>query len=336
MSGRTGKGAWKRFLEKLNNPPNWIGLIAGATALIALPLSILTLLVDKAHKAQATVACIVSGLIFLYALFVTVNSILRLRKKVLKVADRYEFTRNLHFSYEFRTIFFGTCAFLCNIGYTVFLASMAFIYDSVWYGALAVYYIVLATSRGGVLLQNNKDEKKYKFDFHSLQKAKAGTYRYCGIMMLALAAALAVSVVDLVIGGTGPRTAGGFIFFFGVVAVYKVINAIVHFIRSSKRVDMVVRSVQYINLAVTLVSVLTLQTVILSAYPTTVNPAVFNGITGALVCVITLVLGTYMIIHSVRAKRRIFVQATDIADAVLLDEDGYNRDGYKDEYNKDI
>jgi hypothetical protein len=194
---------------------------------------------------------------------------------------------------------------------------------------------VLLTSQGGVLLQNNKDEKRYKFDFHSLQKAKAGTYRYCGIMMLALAAALAVSVINLVINGTGTKTAGGFIFFFAAVAAYKVINAVVNFIRSSKRVDMVVRSVQYINFAVTLVSVLTLQTVILSAYPTALDPAVFNGITGAVVCACTLALGAFMILHSIRAKRRIFVQATDIADAILLEDDGYNRDGYKDEYNKE-
>ena len=99
---------------------------------------------------------------------------------------------------------------------------------------------------------------------------------------------------------------------------------------------MVVRSVQYINFAVALVSVLTLQTVILSAYPMVVDPVLCNGITGSIVSVITLALGTYMILHSIRAKRRVFVQATDIADAVLAEEDGYNRDGYQDEYKNDI
>lgn len=334
MSGNSGKGAFLRFWKKMNNPPNWVGLIAAATALIALPLSILALVIDQTHKAQAIIACVVSGLIFLYAVLVTVNSIIRLRRKVLKVADRYEFTRNLHTSYEFRTIFFGACAFLCNLGYTVFLAWMALLYDSVWYGALAVYYIVLATSRGGVLLQNNKDEKRYSEDYLRLQKAKAGTYRYCGIMMLALTAALSVSVVELVIGGAGPKMAVGYIMLFAAVAVYKVVNAIIHFVRSSKRVDLVVRAVQYINLAVTLVSVLTLQTVVLSIYPTEILPAVLNGITGASVCVITFALGLYMILYSFRAKRRVFVPTTDIEDAVLLEEDGYNRDGYKEEYKE--
>ena len=299
------KNSFQRFLQKLNNPPNWIALIATATALIALPLSILTLLFDKAHKAQATVACIVSGIIFLYAVLVIVNSLLRLRKKVLNVADRYEFTRNLHFSYEFRTIFFGACALLGNLCYTVFLAVMAFLYDSVWYGALAVYYIVLLTSQGGVLLQNNKDEKRYKFDFHSLQKAKAGTYRYCGIMIIALTVALGVSVVELMINGAGPSATDGFIAVLAVIAVGKVFYGILHFVRSSRSSDLVVRSVWYINLAVTLVSILTLQTLVLSAYPSHIETVVFNGITGFSVCLITLVLGAFMIIYSFYAKKRL-------------------------------
>lgn len=330
MSGR--KGAFRRFLQKLNNPPNWIGLIAGASALITLPLSILVLIIDEAHKVHAIVACVISGLIFLYALLVTVNSIIRLRRKVLKVADRYEFTRNLHKSYEFRTIFFGTCAFLCNVGYTVFLAVMAFMYDSVWYGALAVYYIVLATLRGSVLIQNNKDEKKFKYDFRRLQMAKLGTYRYCGIMMLALTVALAVSVIQLIAVGAGPRTAGWFIYVFAAVAIYKVVNGVVQFVRSTKRDDLVVRSVQYINLAVTLVSVLTLQTVILSAYPTQIPPDVFNGITGFAVCLITLAIGTFMILYSVRAKKRFLAQEACYAEAIAVEDGvGYNRDGYYEE-----
>lgn len=331
MSERKGRNTFRRFLQKLNNPPKWIGLIIGATALIALPLSILILTISHAHKVQAIIACAISGIIFLYAAIVTVNYLINLRRKVLNVADRYEFTRNLHKDYVFRSIFLSACAFLCNLGYTVFLASLAFLYDSVWYGALAVYYIMLAAARGGVLVQNNKYERKYKYDYHSLQKAKVGTYRYCGIMMLALTAALGVSVAELLLGGE-PRTASGFIYVFAAVAVYKVVNAIIQFVRSSKRDDLAVRSVWYINLAVTLVSVLTLQTVILSAYPTSVDSAIFNGITGFLVCLITLILGAFMIVHSVRIKKRLLAREIYVAEAVAVEEnDGYNRDGYREE-----
>lgn len=331
MSERKGRNTFRRFLKKLNNPPKWVGLIIGATALIALPLSILILTISHAYKVQAIIACVISGLIFIYAAIVTVNYLIHLRRKVLKVADRYEFTRNLHKDYAFRSIFFSACAFLCNLGYTVFLAALAFLYNSVWYGALAVYYIMLAASRGGILAQNNKHERKYKYDYHSLQKAKVGTYRYCGIMMLALTVALGVSVVELLLGGE-PRTASGFVYVFAAVAVYKVVNAIVQFVRSSKRDDLAVRSVWYINLAVTLVSVLTLQTVILSAYPTSIDPAIFNGITGFLVCLITLGIGAFMIVHSVRIKKRLLAREIYVAEAVAVEEsDGYNRDGYKEE-----
>ena len=332
MSGQKRGRTARRFFQKLNNPPKWIGLITGATALVALPLSILILTINQAYKVQATIACVISGLIFLYAVWVTVNYVIRLRRKVLNMADKYTFTRNLFGNYEYRSIFLSACAFLCNLGYTVFLASLAFFYDSVWYGALAVYYIMLAMSRGSILVQNNKHEKKYKYDYHGLQKAKVGTYRYCGIMLLALTAALGVSVVELLINGVGPRTASGFIYVFAAVAVYKVINAIIQFVRSTKSTDLAVRSVWYINFSVTLVSVLTLQTVILSAYPKVTNATLLNGLTGFVVCLITLALGTFMIVHSVQVKKRLLAREASVAEAVAIQENsGYNRDGYQDE-----
>ena len=332
MSGRNARNAIWRFLQKLHNPPEWIGLIAGATALIALPLSILILTINQAYKVQAMIACVISGMIFIYAVLVTANYIIKLRRKVLKVADRYTFTRNLHVNYDFRSIFLAAYALLCNLGYTIFLAVLAFVYDSVWYGALAIYYIMLASVRGFMLVRNNKYERKYKYDYHSLEKAKAATFRYCGILMLALTIALGVSVVELLINGAGPRTAGGFIFVFAAVAVYKVVNAVIHFIRSSRRTDLVVRSVWYINLAVTLVSILTLQTVILSAYPIGIEATILNGVTGFTVCLITLALGLVMIIHAIRVKKRLLAREIYAAEAIAIEnDDGYNRDGYNEE-----
>lgn len=279
-------------------------IIIGVTALIALPLSVFVFALRQAYKQQAIIACVFSGILFLYALLTIIKYYLRLRRKLLKVAGRYAFTRNL-LRYEYRSIFISGCAFLGNIGYTVFLAYIAFLYDSVWYGALAVYYIVLAMSRGSMLVRNNKHERMYKADHHSLQKAKVGTYRYCGIMIIALTVALGVSVVELMINGAGPSATDGFIAVLAVIAVGKVFYGILHFVRSSRSSDLVVRSVWYINLAVTLVSILTLQTLVLSAYPSHIETVVFNGITGFSVCLITLVLGAFMIIYSFYAKKRL-------------------------------
>ena len=147
MSGRKAENAFLRFLKKLNNPPKWVEILVGAIALIALPLSIFILAIYQAYKVQAIIACSISSIIFLYSFWVTLNHILKLRKKVLSATDKYAFVRNLYMSYEYRSIFISACAFLANIGYTVFLSAVAVLYDSIWYGALAVYYILLAAVR---------------------------------------------------------------------------------------------------------------------------------------------------------------------------------------------
>ncbi len=335
MSGNNKKNAFLQFLEKLYNPPSWVAVLAIATTLIVCPLVVLTVAFDYGHSLAAVIGCVICGFLLIYTVAVIVNYIVRLRKKVFKVADKFEWSRNFFKDYESRTLFFSIFNLLCNVGYTVFLVVMALVYNSIWYGTVGLYYILLIVARGGALVQNGKDEKQYKTDYNKLQTAKVGTYRYCAIMMLALALAMAVSVAELVIDSynAGFRLPGWMIYVFGGVAAYKVITALVHFVRATKRDDFAVRAVRYINLSVTLMSVLCLQTAIVAAYPPKdMTAAVSNGITGAIVCLITFGLGLYMIVHSFKAKKRLLQQEAVYAEGVDELERGYNRDGYKEEY----
>ncbi len=329
-----GKNAFWRVLEKLHNPPNWIAVIVVAATVFVCPFVAFTVFFDYWTSSYAFIACFLCFFLFVYTVVVIVNSIIKVRRKVLNVADRYEFTRNLRENYEFRTLFFAVCSCLCNIGYTIFLVVTALKYRSIWYGMIGVYYILLIFSRGGLLLQNRRDEKKYQYDYYKLQTAKVGTYRYCGIMMLVLALSLSFSVVELIVDSSGFRHAVWLIYVFAPMAAYKVFSAIAHFVRASKRDDLVVRSVRYINVAVTLMSVLCLQTAILAVTPLKAwVVALFNGITGVGVCLITLGLGVYMVIFSVHAKKRMLAQeATYATQTEERDPVGYNRSEYLEEY----
>ncbi len=335
MRGRRWKDAWARLWKQLHNPPNWVALLVVATALVVCPLIVLTVAFNELRTSYAVVACMLCALLVVYTAVVCVNGVRKFRRKMRKVADRYEFTRNLFTNYEFRTIFFGAFSFLCNVGYTVFLLTMAFYYRSVWYGTIGVYYILLCVTRGGVLLQNRKDEKNYRGDMHALQTAKVGTYRYCAVMMLVLGVSLLFSIVELVIHSSGFRHAVWLIYVFAAVAVYKVIMAIINFVHSTRRDDLVIRSVRYINLAVTLMSVLCLQTAIVAAYPLDgVRGAIINGVTGGLVCLLTLALGVYMLIFSFAAKKRALAQEIQLASAKEeLESVGYHRADYEKENN---
>lgn len=332
---RNGKGLRRRFWEKFNNPPNWVALLMYATTLIVCPLALAAFIMDYGHSVFAIVAYCICALIFLYTMIVAVNAVIRLRRKLLTVADKYEFTRRLHKSYAFRTIVLGACALLFNVGFTVFLCVMAVRTRSAWYGALALYNVLLVATWGGLLLQNRKDEKRYKYDPTKLQREKVGTYRYCGIMIIALTVALTASVVQMVVDGAGFRLPHWAIYPFAAFALYRVAKAAYNVVKSTKYDDLVVRAARNIGLATALVSVLTLQTAIFAAFPPSFDPSWLNAVAGIVVCCALIALGTFMIVFSGKVKKRLTVWETEKMQADEAAK-GYNRDGYGEEYGTDV
>ncbi|MBO5027337.1 MAG: hypothetical protein IJY63_00800 [Clostridia bacterium] len=324
---------WKQFFKQLNNPPTWVATLAFATTLIACPLALATIVMDYGHNVYAIVAYVICAIILLYTLYVLVITIRRLQKKVGKAADKFKFTRNLYKSYEFRSIFFGICSSLFNVGYTVFLTVMAIKYDSAWYGALSLYHILLVLTLGGMLVRNATDEHKLKNDFHALQKAKIGVYRYCGYMLLIQAAALTISVLEMVVGGTGFRIPKWSLILFGAFACWRIVTAIVNFVRSTKYDDLAVRAVRYLSLATAFVSALTLFTALFAAFPLKreMDVAVVNAMAGGIVCAIIVALGLFMIVFAEHARKRMQARE-EKAKSFLSATGGYNRDGYREEY----
>ncbi len=323
----------RRFFRRLENPPNWIAVIAIGSAVVVCPLALLSAVLGYGRGLLAFVAYAICVLVFLYSVIVAIGSVRKARRKVLNVADRYEFTRNLRRDYKFRLAVFAVFAFALNIGYTVLLGVMAIATRSSWYGAMAVYYILLSTARGGVLIQDKRDERRYKYDGVALKKEKIGTYKYCGIMILALSVALAVSVVEAVANGEGFRVPSWAVYPFIGVAVYRIISAVLGFVRSMRYPDLVVRAVEHLNLSATLVAVLSLQTAMLSRFAPNYEARVLNAVTGGLVCLITLAIGIFMVLHARKEKARY-----DGANFVGKDNEyvvGYNRDGYFEEYGAD-
>ncbi len=326
---------WKKFLKQLNDPPTWVATLAFATTLIACPLALATIVMDYGNNIYAIVAYVICAIILLYTLYVFVLFIVRLKNRVGKAADKYKFTRNLHKNYEFRSFFLGICSSLFNVGYTIFLTVMAIRFDSVWYGALALYHILLVLTLGGILVRTATDEHKYKNDFYLLQKSKISIFRYCGYMLLIQAAALSISVLEMVVGGTGFQIPKWPLFLFGAFACWRIVTAIVNFVRSTKYDDLAVRAVRYLSLVTAFVSALTLITAFFAAFPLKreMDVAVVDAVVGASVCTIIVALGSFMIVFADHARKRM-KDHEDRAKNSIGATIGYNRDGYREEYGR--
>ena len=327
------QGKWKRFLAKLNNPPNWIELLTYGSAVIVCPLAVIAAIFGYGHNVYAYMAYTVCGLLFIYAVYIGIKSWKRAKKKFLVAADKYKFTRNFFKNYEFRTLFLSAFSLLGNIGYTVFLCVIAVMSDSMWYGALAVYYILLTVARGGILFENNRNERKYKHDPVKLRASRVGLYKYCGIMLLVLTLAFAISVVEMVLHGGGFYVPVGTIYAFAAFTAYRVALAVYNFIKSKRYDNRVVRAVRYINFSTALVSILSLQTALFDAFPPDVDPTKFNAITGGLVCLVIVIFGVRMLVYSYLAKKRMISEEADFAEESQRIA-GYNREDYGNEYGR--
>ncbi len=319
----------RTFWQKLKQPSHWIAILVYVLALTLCPLALFSLRFERVHSIYAVMGYVLCAFLLAYSLIIGGISI---SKKWRKVATRYEFTRRLQENYAFRSLFFTTCTFCFNVGYTVFLCVMALKLDSSWYGALAVYYILLTVTRGGMLIQNAKDEHKYKEDPFALHRAKLGTYMYTGIMILFLTAAFAVSVVQVVVDGAGARVPPWAIYAFAAFTLCRLVMAIWNFVKSSKYKDLATRSARYINMTTALVSLLSLQTALLSLINTRLVPAIINATTGGLVCLAELAIGIYIIVYAGVKNGKLKKKIKRMELEEKNTSYGYNRDGYSDEY----
>lgn len=216
---------------------------------------------------------------------------------LLKWAQKYKFTRELFQNYSFRTIIFAAIAFLINIGYAVFNAVIGIINLSVWYGALAAYYIVLSLMRGVILLYRRKRDAYEKKDGNRIVLRDIKKYRNCGILLILLPLCLSFAILDAVQSHSSFSHPGLMIYVAATYTTYKVTMAIYNSVKTRKVEDMTLKVVRDINLADALVSILALQMAMLREFSPDLNVDFVNCLTGGAVCALTIALGIYMVAY---------------------------------------
>lgn len=279
--------------RKISAPPSWTWVLAFSTAFTAIALSVAALSQGQGGTPLAVFFYVLSVLSVFCCAFFIVRSVKKLREEVSKVTDRYAFTRNIKSDYEFRALVFSVAAFICNIGYTVFLFVMAMNTGTLWYFALAVYYILLTSARGGVMMRKRKLERRFGGNTQRLYREKLRTYQFCAVMLLALTVALFVAVVQMSFEGKRLyKLDGGFVV-FAVFAAYRVVLSVQNFIKGKSN-DLTIRAVDNLNFATALVTLLSMQTAFLDALATPLAAGICNGVTGVAVCAAIVAVGAYM------------------------------------------
>ena len=242
---------------------------------------------------------------------------MKLKEKFEHWANKYELTREMVSNYGVRTVIFAIGSFVISIAYGAYNITLSALNSSLWYGALAAYYILLAIMRGGVLVHHRKKLKAQKIgravENEKIKQIKK--YRNCGILLVIIIAAIALAVAEMIAEDKTFEHAGFLIYASATYTFYKITVAIVNIVRAKRQTDMTVQAIRNINMADALVSMLALQTSLLHAFSDENGKDIgfdktLNGVTGLVVCVLVVALGIYMIINAQR-KLKIELMSND-------------------------
>ncbi len=294
----------KRMAQCLQSPAAWVAVLAYATAFSTLALSAVAIVMGDGGGAVAVVIYVLALLSSVYAAYITTGYASKFRQRVIRAADKYLLTRKLRNNYRFRTMLFSLGSFAGNVAYTVFLCGTALYTQTLWYWVVALYYILVTSVRGGILIDARTQRRTYKNNERRLREEQVRSYRHCGLMLFVLAFVFAGAVAQMVVDGRRFPAPHIMLALFAAITCYRVATSCYNYFKAKRYDDLVLRAVRNINFTTALVSVLTLQTLWFDAYPpVNISVPLFNGITGAVVCGLMITVGVSMLVRAKRTRK---------------------------------
>lgn len=204
--------------------------------------------------------------------------------------------------------FRGCCALYSGLATSLFFAwfklAAALLYRSVWLGAIAAYYAVLALIRALLVRQLHR-RPAGETPEQALRREWRG-YRRTGWLMLLLTAAMSGMVVQMVRDGQGYSYPGYIIYVTALYAFYTVIMAVVNLVRFRGAGSPLLSASKAVSLAGAAMSILALQTAMLTQFGAQdALPAAWrNALTGAGVLALCFGLSAGMIARARRTLKR--------------------------------
>ena len=292
----------KNFLQKLwknfKRPNAWqLGILYCLTFVLC--AFAVGLLIDEKSGAVAQtfadVVYAVAGLTLAYTVYTIIVYLPIVKNRLSQIIKRSPFGRHLLASYGFRTVVFSTFSLLFNLANVLFHIVIAWMEGSVWYGSLAGYYGMLIALRSGIIMYHSGKRKKSRAQRAFIERKQ---YRTCGILLIILPIFLTVPILGVVFMGKAFIHERWLVIAFAAYAFYKIIMAVWNLIKTRDVKDLTVKALRNVGFADALVSMFSLQTALLFAFSQGKNYALVNGITGGLVCILTMSLGVLMVINA--------------------------------------
>ena len=294
---------WRKFLQKLKNPSGlvlWIAYVATALS-IGGAIGILFLDYEKSWLSVVAYALFAAAAITLaYTVYTIVLFFPKWKEGVKNGLQKNAFTGAMMRDYGFRTVIFAIGSFTLSIAYGAFNGVLGIMEKSIWYGALAAYYVFLAVLRGGMLVYHRR---KRSMNDEDVETAQAFKYRNCGWVLLMLNIVLSSAIAQMIFDDQSFSYPSWTIYAYAAYAFYKVTMSIYNVFKAKSQDDLTIEGIRAINLVAAAVSVLALKTALLHTFGKEgMNISVYNTLAGSVVSCGCIVLSVFMI---VRGNKRI-------------------------------
>lgn len=293
---------WKKLWEQLKTPKPWLIVFSFVGFFVFGGFSILSLFlgVEKLWFELLSYVCYALAALFLaYTVYICVRILPKLYRGGKEKLRAHKLFGKLIDDYGIRTVVFAGFSTALTLAFAVYHGVTAIFVRSVWYGALAAYYILLICMRSGLVLYHGRKRGKERDELREARK-----YRNCGVAMSATILALSVAVAQMVAVGAGFERPGLMIYVVASYTFYKLTMSVINFVRAQKNKDIGIEALRNVNVADAAVSLLALQTSMLKEFSNGGLDYV-NAITGGGVCLFVFGLGVYMIIRGNRAIKNL-------------------------------
>ena len=221
----------------------------------------------------------------------------KLHDRIDALSEKYPNLMRILRSGGDRAVLFMALSMLIGLLFCVYNSVLAGVYHAIWNAVLAGYYFLLLQVKVAILFgvrRTKKSDDPVKDDIVA--------YLVSGIMMFIMHTAVVFLVIN-VNRGESFKYDGLIIYGYALYAFCKIIAAIVNLVKTKKqKLSLVVQSVRNINIADALISILALQTAMLSTFGELGNA---NIITGSVICGIVMLGSIYMIIRAIILLKRL-------------------------------
>ncbi len=188
--------------------------------------------------------------------------------------------------------------------FALFKAIAAILYRSVWFGAVAMYYLLSGGIRLFLLYAMQKEKR------HEQAGSKAAyrwnIYRLCGAMLFALQIGMTGMVIQMVRDNQHMQYPGVVIYGTAIYTFCITITAIVNLVKYRKQDNPILSASKAITFLSSLMSVLALQTSMIMRFGADDDAFRIraNAITGGVVCAAALLIAIYMTVRGYRNVKK--------------------------------